>query len=349
MRLPNGYGSVYKLSGKRRNPYIVRKTIDWELDEKGEKVKQKYITIGYAPTLEKGLEMLTNYNQNPYDVNAAKLTFSDIYERWSEEKFPTVSESNVKGYKASYKCCEKLYDKVFADIKLTDLQYIVDTCGKNYPTLRKLKVLFDQLYSYAIKYEVCNKNYSEYVDIIKHKDKNPNKMDRLPFTKSEIEALWVQKNNCYVQVVLMLIYSGVRISELLELKRENVNIDEHYFNVVSSKTESGIRVVPIADKVYDFFKKWYDDGCTYLLHTKEGKRFTYRNYFDSYWKGAMELVNLNHKPHDTRHTCISMLTEKDVSPTNIKMIVGHRGAMSLTERVYTHIDIEVLLNAINKI
>jgi predicted hotdog family 3-hydroxylacyl-ACP dehydratase len=44
-----------------------------------------------------------------------------------------------------------------------------------------------------------------------------------------------------------------------------------------------------------------------------------------------------------------MLTEKDVSPTNIKMIVGHRGAMSLTERVYTHIDIEVLLNAINKI
>lgn len=27
MRMPNGYGSVYKLSGKRRNPYVARKTI----------------------------------------------------------------------------------------------------------------------------------------------------------------------------------------------------------------------------------------------------------------------------------------------------------------------------------
>jgi integrase len=63
----------------------------------------------------------------------------------------------------------------------------------------------------------------------------------------------------------------------------------------------------------------------------------------------MELINANHTPHDTRHTCISMLTEKDVSPTYIKMIVGHSGAMSLTERVYTHIDIAELLKAINKI
>jgi integrase len=290
-----------------------------------------------------------NYNQNPYDIDAAKLTFSEVYEKWSEDKFPTISESNIKGYKASYNCCKKLYDKIFIDIKLIDLQQVVDTCGKNFPTLRKLKVLFNQLYNYAMKYEICNKDYSQYVDINKHKNKNPNKMDRLPFTKAEINALWIQQNNIYVQIVLMLIYSGVRISELLELKRENINIEEHYFNIIQSKTENGIRVVPIADKTYNFFKKWYDDGYNYLLHTADGKRFTYRNYFDSYWKPAMELINANHTPHDTRHTCISMLTEKDVSPTYIKMIVGHSGAMSLTERVYTHIDIAELLKAINKI
>ncbi len=50
MQLTNGYGSVYKLSGNRRNPYIVRKTIGWEIDEVSGKHKQKYITIGFAPT-----------------------------------------------------------------------------------------------------------------------------------------------------------------------------------------------------------------------------------------------------------------------------------------------------------
>ena len=50
MKLANVIGAVYKLSGKRRNPYIVRKTVGWEIDTKTEKVKQKLITIGYAPT-----------------------------------------------------------------------------------------------------------------------------------------------------------------------------------------------------------------------------------------------------------------------------------------------------------
>ncbi len=64
---------------------------------------------------------------------------------------------------------------------------------------------------------------------------------------------------------------------------------------------------------------------------------------------VMELIGCSHKPHDTRHTCISMLTEKEVSPTMIKKIVGHSGAMSLTERVYTHVNVQELLRAINKI
>ena len=57
----------------------------------------------------------------------------------------------------------------------------------------------------------------------------------------------------------------------------------------------------------------------------------------------MELIDAAHKPHDTRHTCISMMTEKGVSPTLIKKIVGHSGAMSLTERVYTHVNVQELL------
>ena len=53
-------------------------------------------------------------------------------------------------------------------------------------------------------------------------------------------------------------------------------------------------------------------------------------------------------PHCTRHTCISLLAEAKVDQTSIKLIVGHRGAMSLTERVYTHLDVDTLIEAVNK-
>ncbi len=60
-------------------------------------------------------------------------------------------------------------------------------------------------------------------------------------------------------------------------------------------------------------------------------------------------INSNTTPHFCRHTCISMLAEAKVEPTVIKTIVGHSEAMSLTESVYTHPDIQTLIDAINLI
>ena len=80
----------------------------------------------------------------------------------------------------------------------------------------------------------------------------------------------------------MLIYNGCRISELLDLEKKNVHLEEQYFDVILSKTENGIRKVPIADKVLPFYKAWYESSdCEYLLHTDDNKKFTYRNYKDS--------------------------------------------------------------------
>ena len=75
MRLPNGYGSVVKLSGKRRKPYLVRKTVGWHYDKEKDKQVQDYIVVGYAPTKAEGLQMLAEYNKNPFDVSTAKIFF----------------------------------------------------------------------------------------------------------------------------------------------------------------------------------------------------------------------------------------------------------------------------------
>lgn len=149
----------------------------------------------------------------------------------------------------------------------------------------------------------------------------------------------------------MLLYNGVRISEFLDLKKENVHLDEQYFDVISRKTENGIRKVPIADKFLPFYKAWFEDNpeCEYLIHTPDGKHFQYRNYYDSYFHPLMEQLKIDRTPHCCRHTCISMLAEAGVDQTIIKKIVGHSGAMTLTEKVYTHFDIKELVDAINRI
>ena len=49
---------------------------------------------------------------------------------------------------------------------------------------------------------------------------------------------------------------------------------------------------------------------------------------------------MKHRPHDTRHTCISMLTVAGVSDKVIQKIVGHKG-QGVTEVVYTHFEIEI--------
>jgi len=329
---------------------MIRKTIGWEYDPVKDKQVQKYAVIGYAATKAEAMQMLAEYNQNPFDVKAAKATFQDVYDQWSKVKYPTISKSNIHGYEASYRVCGTLYNKVFKEIRLVDLQFVVDTCGKNYPTLKKLKILFNQLYEFAMKNDICNKDYSEFVDILRYKDKNPDKRDHNKFEKEEIDRLWQITDQPYYQIVLMLIYNGCRISEFLDLKKENINLEEQYFDVVSSKTENGIRRVPIADKVLPYYKAWYESSdCEYLIHTPDHKHFEYRNYYDSYWTPLMESLGFEHKPHDTRHTCISMLAEAHVDQTMIKKIVGHAGAMTLTERVYTHLDTEALVEAINKI
>ena len=63
----------------------------------------------------------------------------------------------------------------------------------------------------------------------------------------------------------------------------------------------------------------------------------------------MQELKIEYTPHETRHTFISMATAKNINPTLIKKIVGHKSLMSLTENVYTHPEINELLEAVNKI
>jgi integrase len=362
LRLPNGFGNVSKLTGKRRNPWRARKTSGWIIDEETKKAKQTYITIGYYETRQQAIQALSAYNTNPYDLDSNKITFAEVYERWSEKKFEEIGHSNVSGYKASYKLCEPICNMRFADIKLSHLQGIVDNSEKNNPTLKKLKTLLNQLFDYATMHGIVTKDHNvvKYINIGKEEKSTLH----YRFTASELDTLWRwSKNNEYVQLILMLIYSGVRPGELFNTKSSLVDLEEGFFTIEAGKNENAARKVPIHSKTLPFFKHFMDKGHEYLVTNTSGGRFNFdinhRSYVDTYWTpvlkemGILEYKNekgeiSEHLPDDTRHTFTTMWKEKHLDEAFRRKIQGHSGK-GIGEIVYTHFDLAILKEELNKL
>lgn len=362
MKLPNGFGNVSKLSGKRRKPWRARKTTGWEIDPETEKAKQLFKTIGYYETRQEAIQALSAYNTNPYTIDS-DITFAEVYEKWSEKKYEEISKSNINGYKASYKMCEKLYKMKFVDIKLTHLQSVVDNSDKNYPILKKLKTLFNQLFDYAVKNEIIgkDKHIVDYLDVGK-----PIKSKKhFRFTDNELNTMWLwSKNNEYIQVILMLIYSGVRPGELFKVKKCNVNLEEKWFYIEKGKNENAARKVPIYNRVFSFYEYWYNkNDSEYLITQINGKpiRFdtNHKQFTETYWKpllldmGILTYTNYDgetkeHTPDDTRHTFTTLWKEKKLDETFRRKIQGHSGK-GIGEIVYTHLEFEKLSEELNKL
>lgn len=340
MRLPSGYGSVYKLSGKRRRPFIARKTIGWT-----DEGKQIIKTIGYYEKRQEALNALAEYNENPYDIETNIITFSEVFEKWSENKFSKVSRSAINGYNAAFETSKRLHNMKFVDIKTIHLQDVINNSGKGYGTLRKVKSLFNQLFKYAMQNDIVSKDYSAYVDI----GKNDNSSYRKPFTDKEIKRLFSVENSIdFVDTILIMIYTGLRIGELLLIKPSDVDLVNRTITG-GIKTDAGKnRLVPINSKVFDLVKKRVEAGNEYLVVNAKGEMMKYDNYYKEKWIPIMEQLNMKHKPHDARHTFATLMSNANANPTSIKKLIGH-SSYATTEKIYTHKDVEELRKAIEMI
>ncbi|MBP3504721.1 MAG: tyrosine-type recombinase/integrase [Bacilli bacterium] len=344
MKLPNNYGSIEKLSGKRRKPYMVRKTVGW--DDNGKQIRK---IVGYFETRTQALQELALFNENPYDIDAKKITLNELHEKWKNEKFPKIAPKTQVVYRMCWNYCKDIEEEAFVDIKINQLQSIVDSMGDKWSAKKAFKVFFNQLYDYAIKNDLNIKKYSSYLDI----GKKTTKLERIPFEEEEINKLWENVSRMdFIDTILILIYTGMRVGELLDIKIENVFIDKKYMRG-GSKTDAGKnRIIPIHDRILPLVKKWYDNaikiGSEYLIYNHEGKQMLYWNYYHEKWEKIIEQIefNPNHKPHDTRHTFATRMDRTDANKLCIKRILGH-ASKDITDKVYTHKDIEELIEAVN--
>jgi len=210
-----------------------------------------------------------------------------------------------------------------------------------------MKILYQQLYAYAMANDIINKDYSDYV-ILGEDTSNP---DRQPFSNEEIKILFETEPNLpYVDTILILIYSGIRPSGLLNIKNEDVNLVENYFTVTDSKTEAGQnRLVPINKKTLPHFTRGVALNTEYLImHPSKNKKPGYDYYYRSIFQPIMDQLNIKHRPHDCIHTFATLLNNADANSTSIKNLIGHNNFVT-TEKTYTHKDVEEPRKAIDLI
>lgn len=342
MKLPNGYGSIINLGKKRRKPFAVRVTIGYE--EKGEvngvkQYRQKYKYIGYFEKRAEALQCLVEYNKNPYGISN-KATFNEVYTEWSTRKYEKIAISTIKNYTMLYRKCEKLYNIPFKELKTAHLQSIVDE-NKTASYVASFKVFFSQLFAYALKHDICEKNYSDFIEIPKVEKKK----DKIPFTQKEIAYLWDQQGNIVADMLLVLLYTGMRIMELVEIKTENVNIAERFIFVHKSKTPSGVRFVPLHKDILPIIEKHYNPNKPCLFVNSLGRGFGVDTFRKDRFNPFAEKHKLKHTLHEARHTFISQAHRLNINRLTVKRIVGHSDA-DITEH-YTKTNKADLLNAID--
>lgn len=355
-KLPNGYGTIYKMSGKRSKPYRAMKTDKWIIDPVTGKSKQIRSTIGYYQNREDAMIALANYNENPYDIKADSITFSEVYEKWSENYFPTLSNpSSIRTVTAAYAYCNGLYNIRMKDIRVSHLEGTILNAKVGDSTKSRIKSLFNMMYKYAIAHDIVEKDYAS----VMFANGNPIKRSRakevIPFSQEEIFLLWDNLNNiAFADMILIGIYSGWRPQELAILKTKDVDLEAETM-LGGLKTDAGKnRIVPIHPLIKPLIENRMKEAIAmqseFLFNDANGQQGTYMTY-DKYRKRFEKVMNylkLTHRPHETRHTFITKAKACNVDEYILKLIVGH-AINDITEKVYTHRTIAQLRAEMEKI
>ena len=140
--------------------------------------------------------------------------------------------------------------------------------------------------------DIINKNYADYIIIPKSE-----KQEKKTFSDIEIQKLendicpYTQKRCDWSSTILILIYTGMRISELLSLTRFNIDM-ENQIITGGIKTDAGKnRVIPIHPKITEHIKYWLNKNGETIICRNE-KKINVRYYRDNFYYTVLERLDI---------------------------------------------------------
>lgn len=354
MKLQNGFGSIKYLGAGRRNPYAVYPPVT-EWTPKGPVTPP---ALGYVETWEDGYQLLTAYNmekQGKIKVNRnvyidRSPTFAEVYEQYYADKYnnPTrkkkYSDSAKKSTRAAFGNCSALHDMKMGQIKYDDLQKVVNECPLKHASLELIVTLFHQMYKYALKHEIIDKNPSEYVYIGKEDDDENGE----PFSENELAVLWENKDDTVCEMLLIMCYSGYRIKAYTDIE---INLEEKYFKGGVKTKYSKERSVPIHSGICNLVDKRcqrpeYKENNLLLCSPVRFRILMHEKLEEL---GIAYAGGKKHTPHDCRHTFSWLCEHYKVNENDRKRMLGHSFGNDITNATYGHRTVEELREEIEKI
>lgn len=304
-------------------------------------------------------------NNNIDLTDRTNYTFKQVYEEYAKLNFPTKDEialerethMKAKGKftsdtmyvrKSAFKQAEILHNIPYVNLRTVDFQQVIN-CATSPKKAKRLRYLFLELDDYAEQKDIISKTYAKHVNKIDFNFENTK--PRLPFTNEEIEMIWKDKTNTQDEalvrdICLILLYTGMRIEELLFMFTKNIDLKEDYMRG-GLKTNSGKnRVIPIHHLIKPIIKKHYNSKNEFLFMYGD-KRLPYAKYrvmFNNY----MAKLNIQHTSHDARHTVESELDRRQVRTVTKDLIMGHKNG-GTGEKIYTHKTLQELKESIELI
>ncbi|WP_127147581.1 site-specific integrase [Veillonella sp. VA139] len=301
---------IQKLKHATKRPYVV------------------YSVLGYYSTYDEAIDALNNSRQS--------LSLHQVYDMWLPSHAKSVSSNTLNNYGSAFTHLVSIHDVAMSNITYLQLQNIIDhmlSTGLSYSSCKKVRTLISQLFDYAIINGWCTTNYAKFLNLGHNKPVRSHK----PFTTQAINRLWCLESPLH-DIPLILLYTGMRASELINLKARDVNRKQHTIKITSAKTKSGIRTIPIHDRIWPIIER--------RLHTiyviQECR--TYSSLSREFNK-AMRAINAKHTTHDCRHTFATRLDNEGANYNAKRLLLGHASG-NVTDGVYTHKSLGQLRKAI---
>ncbi len=345
MRNPNNYGTIKKLSGNRRKPWMVG--VNPKINDKG---TYTYEILGYFEERTDAMIALAEYNKNPVDLTNKNITFEEVYNLFYEDKFvkskKKLSASSAYAAKSAFKNSKDLHNRKFVDIRHADLQKVLDECPMRHASLENIVFLFKGMYAFALREDIVQKNHAEFVKISIPDDDEHG----VRFSDTSVTSLWAHTETFpFTKVILIYLYTGWRAREFSEMKKDAIDL-ENMTMVGGKKTKAGKeRVVPIHPRIQGFVKELYEASDSEYILPSGKRNMSYSKLYNTFIETLSNVgIETKYTLHDCRHTFASWLDDANAPEVIRNLLLGHSGK-DLDEKVYIHKTVEQLREVIDNL
>ncbi len=268
------------------------------------------------------------------------------------------SENTIESYKRDLdKFLEYNKNTSIENISNEDLKkyikYLNDT-GLNEKSIARNISSLKSFYKFLVISKYISSNTSDSLYLPKIKKSLPSTLtEEEVFSLLDIELI---DNFSYRnKAMLELLYaSGLRVSELINLKLQDVDFSQDIIRTFGKGSKE--RIIPIGDYAKEYLEKYiYEyrssmlkkESNEYIFLNNHGKQMTRQGFFKIIKKLAKEKgINKELSPHTIRHSFASHLLKYGADLRTIQELLGHSDIS--TTQIYTHITNEELKQNYNE-